>query len=436
MGQALAETRLVERPGRPAGLLFCVVLMLIVAPLGWAMFYAVFARFPGQDWVVFHTAAQRFFAGDLGLLLEPHRFTAEINRSHAAWLGAPLEFHPWVDPPPSLLLFLPFGLLPYMVSYWSFLALSAAAMVSALWPWAPTARRRALLFAGVALSPFTAFNIGAGQLGFMITALLVGGVWLMPRRPVLAGLLFSLVALKPTFGLMIPVALLAGRHWRALVSCTAGVIVLCTASVLAFGLDLWGGWFGFVAGFDPRFAGVVDALHRFDQSVFTSLHTLGAAPGMANAAQIGAVLLGVGCVWVAFARPMTRQSRLVVLLCAAMLAGPHVAGYDAVMLAVASTLVLLDVERGQAGASMLWLGTAVWLSAAITPPALIAVLGQPWLTALSACMPLLTAALMIAVLLQALSPTILDAALLPLSSSALAAAKPAGSARAAMLSAR
>ncbi len=405
MGQALAGTLPTERPGRPAGLRFCVVSMLIVAPLGWAMFYAVFARFPGQDWVVFHTAAQRFLAGDLSLLLEPHRFTAEINRSHAAWLGAPLEFHPWVDPPPSLLLFLPFGLLPYMVSYCLFLTFSATAMVAALWPWAPAAPSRALLFAGVGLSPFTAFNIGAGQLGFMITALLAGGVWLMPRRPVLAGLLFSLVALKPTFGLMIPFALLAGRHWRAMVSCTAGVIVLCVASVLAFGLDLWRGWFGFVAGFDPRFAGVVEALHRFDQSVFTSLDTLGAPHGMANAAQIGAMLLGASGVWVAFAWPLAWRSRVVVLLCAAMLAGPHVAGYDAVMLALASTLVLIDVHRDEAGSSRLWLATGVWLSAAITPPALIAVLGQPWLTALSACMPLLTAALMIDVLRHAWPPS-------------------------------
>ena len=374
--------------------------MLFAAPLGWAMFYAVFAHFPGQDWVVFHTAAQRFFAGDVGLLLEPHRFTAEINRSHAAWLGAPLDFHPWVYPPPALLLFLPFGLLPYMLSYWSFLALSAAGMVAALWPWAASPRDRALLLLGVALSPFTAFNIGAGQLGFMLTALFAGAVWLLPKRPVIAGLLFSLVVLKPTFGLMIPFALVAGRHWRALVSCSAGVFALCAASTLAFGPGLWRGWFGFVGGADPRFAGVVDALHRFDQSVFTSLHILGASHAKANLAQVAAALFSALCVSLAFARPNTWQSRLVILLSAAMLAGPHVAGYDAVMLAAATTLVLLDARRGQAAASMLCLATIVWLSAAITPPALIALLGQRWLTTLSACMPLLTAALMAETLRQ------------------------------------
>lgn len=374
-----------------------LLVMLALAPLGWAMFYTVFRTVPGQDWVVFHTAAELYFAGDLGLLLDPHAFTAEMNRSHATWL-APIAFHPWLNPPPALLLFLPFGLLRYDVAYVLFLVLTAALMIAALRPWCATPGRRALLVAIVLASPATAFNIGAGQLGFLLTAILACGLYLLPRKPALAGLVLGMLVVKPTFGLMIPVALVAGRHWRAFATCTAAVVAASAASLLLFGPSLWRGWFAFVAGGDPRFHGVIDALHRFDQSVFTSLGTLGVNSHSANVCQAGAALIGAACVATAFARATPPTNRLVVLLCAAMLASPHVAGYDGVMLALAATLTLLEgLDRPYLPAE-LPIAATVWLSAIITPPALIALLSQPWLTALSAAMPLATLALAVSAL--------------------------------------
>ena len=46
-------------------------------------------------------------------------------------------------------------------------------------------------------------------------ALFGGGLSLLERRPLLAGGLLGLLIYKPQLGLLIPVALLAGRHWRA-----------------------------------------------------------------------------------------------------------------------------------------------------------------------------------------------------------------------------
>ena len=37
----------------------------------------------------------------------------------------------------------------------------------------------------------------------------------LDRRPVLAGILFGLLAYKPQFGLMIPLVLIATQRWRA-----------------------------------------------------------------------------------------------------------------------------------------------------------------------------------------------------------------------------
>ncbi len=63
----------------------------------------------------------------------------------------------------------------------------------------------------------TAENLFYGQGAFLIALLLGGGLLLVDRHPFLAGLLFSLlINYKPHLGLLIPVALLAGRRWQAL----------------------------------------------------------------------------------------------------------------------------------------------------------------------------------------------------------------------------
>jgi hypothetical protein len=58
-------------------------------------------------------------------------------------------------------------------------------------------------------------NAVGGQNNTWTAALFGGGLSLLERRPLLAGGLLGLLIYKPQFGLLIPVALLAGRHWRA-----------------------------------------------------------------------------------------------------------------------------------------------------------------------------------------------------------------------------
>ena len=44
---------------------------------------------------------------------------------------------------------------------------------------------------------------------------------------------------KPHLGLLIPVALLAGRQWRAIAGAITSAGALLLASVLLFGPDIW-----------------------------------------------------------------------------------------------------------------------------------------------------------------------------------------------------
>jgi hypothetical protein len=54
-----------------------------------------------------------------------------------------------------------------------------------------------------------------GQNSTWTPGLFGGGLSLLERRPLLAGGLLGLLIYKLQLGLLIPVALLAGRHWRA-----------------------------------------------------------------------------------------------------------------------------------------------------------------------------------------------------------------------------
>ena len=66
------------------------------------------------------------------------------------------------------------------------------------------------------LAPASLINLLYGQNGFLTAALLVGGIRLAPSRPLSGGVLLGLLAYKPQFGLVVVVALVAARLWRAI----------------------------------------------------------------------------------------------------------------------------------------------------------------------------------------------------------------------------
>jgi hypothetical protein len=71
-------------------------------------------------------------------------------------------------------------------------------------------------------------------------ALFGGALYLLPRRPLLAGILFGLLTFKPQIGLLIPFILIAGRNWQTIFSAGATLAALMALSALLFGQDIWG----------------------------------------------------------------------------------------------------------------------------------------------------------------------------------------------------
>jgi hypothetical protein len=320
------------------------VVALLSGLYGWALLAAtagghdgaIGPRFnaPGADWVIFLAAARAFFTHDLAHIYDQLWITQAVNSQFAHWLSGPEPFPLFPYPPVYLLLILPFALLPVAVS----LALSQLAPFAALaWALRRFAPDRSYLYflAGALLAPAASNNVLAGSNAVLVAALIVGGIALLNSRPLAAGALLGLMIFKPQFFPLLPVALIAARQGRAFAALCASAVAFTLLSVIVFGPMLWLDWIAVylhpqhVAGMNAT-----DWGHKWDESVSTCAALLGAPRWVALGAQALAGLIGLAAVWRAFA--VGHPARLAMLLCATLLASPHVSSYDLILLAVAA----------------------------------------------------------------------------------------------------
>jgi hypothetical protein len=189
---------------------------------------------------------------------------------------------------------------------------------------------RPLALALLVLAPATLINGLSGQNGFLTACLLIGGILLLDRRPVLAGILFGLLTYKPHLGVAVPFVLLALGAWRTIAAATTTAILLIAASVALFGLDAWRSYFQVTAGLQVR---VLEHFSDFGPLMVTSVmvsvaRTFGVSLQAGLAAQIAAAVpVIVLAVW-AVRQTSDPARRAFVLVTATLLATPYAMVYD------------------------------------------------------------------------------------------------------------
>jgi alpha-1,2-mannosyltransferase len=158
------------------------------------------------------------------------------NQFLSEYIGvADMHKYVWSYPPHVLLFLWPLGLLPYFPAFvlWTlggFALFLYAAGVGGV-------ERKHLLF--VAVAPAVAINVFIGQNGFFMAALLISGLALLDRRPVLSGVLFGILTVKPQLGLLLPVVLLVSGRWRTIASAVITTVVLIAATTWLWGPEIW-----------------------------------------------------------------------------------------------------------------------------------------------------------------------------------------------------
>jgi len=275
-----------------------------------------------MDFVSYWAAAQLAVAGH-----PAGAYDVALHRN--VELGA-IALHgtlPFAYPPCFLLALVPFGLLSYPVAAFDWVLLSFAAYCAAMRRWAPGMPWLALSF------PPLLVNVITGQAGLIIAALFIGGMKLLPRRPLLAGILLGLLVVKPQLGLVLPLALLAGREWRAIAGAAASSIGMVLLSILIFGWAPYQAWLG-NADFIASIAGEGRAGWHRMASVYGALRMTGMeslAAWIIHAA-VGLAAAATAClVWF---RKADLGARAGALAAATALASPYLFVYDTMILVV------------------------------------------------------------------------------------------------------
>jgi alpha-1,2-mannosyltransferase len=323
----------------------------------------------GTDWMVFYGGARWFFAGNLGALFDGERFTAYLNDAFSGWLSTPTPFRPWVYPPTYLLAMLPFGALPFAASYVAFQLASAALLIVALWSSAERPAARPVVLAAALAGPAAAINAGMGQNGFLTAALLVGGFRMLPNRPVLGGAILGMLTMKPQFWLLVPVALVGAREWRALLWSFLAAGGLALASLAVFGIDCWRHWLDLAQGSyaDPH-GRWVELGRMWGDSIYACVISAGLPKTAADAAQTAGALLAAGFVYGAFRLRSAGDQRIAVVLACTILAAPHSSLADTVLLATAVALWSGEAASASATLAKWTLALALWLAPLFNPP--------------------------------------------------------------------
>jgi hypothetical protein len=325
-----------RRPGVLARALIVVLAVCALLPLG---FVARLVLYPD---VLFPDFFGLWSFGRFVLTHHPASvYDDVVLHDFQASFGLPPDAsYSFLYPPPVLLVLAAFGALPYGVARIAWLVLTFAAYAAALTAW----RWPRVVAALLVLAPASAVSFLVGQNGFLVGALMLGGVRLLRPRPLLAGALLAGVGIKPQLAPLIPFALLFGGHWRALVGAALMAVVLVLATSLAFGMDAWADWLDTLGG--HRIAAGRDVLLQMMPTVTSAVLLLGGASRLALLAQAAGVAAALLALWRVRRRDDTEARA--VLPVATLLATPYAFHYDLPMV-TGAVLAVIAARMAAAG---------------------------------------------------------------------------------------
>jgi arabinofuranan 3-O-arabinosyltransferase len=258
----------------------------------------------------------------------------------AAGLGLP-PYSLLSYPPTFTFILVPLAMLPYLAAFltWESVTLICCIIVAYL-----IVRRQPAVSLMLA-SPFAAWNFLIGQNGFLTASLLGASLLFLERRPVLAGVFIGCLTYKPQFGILLPVALIAARQWRACVSAAVTAILLVAASAAAFGVD---GWVAFPRALFAQGSGTMFASPDWGfllQSVYGLILVLHGGATLAWLVQ-GAAAAGVGViVWLVWRSPVRYALKAATLSAAGLIATPYAFAYDLAAIAIPVAFLATDQIR-------------------------------------------------------------------------------------------
>jgi hypothetical protein len=196
---------------------------------------------------VLHFTLKRAFEGDFAV----YYIFARVGIVHGwgalydyaamrqEWLALGSAFlYPPLYPPPLAWFVAPFAALPFAAGYALWNVLLVASLLVTWWLTVPPSSRMVRLghLAFAVALPSVAFGLLLGQVVIVVAAAVSISWWLLRHnRPFAAGLVLSLIALKPQLALMVPLALLVAGQRRAFLGWVAGSLLMLGAALATIG---------------------------------------------------------------------------------------------------------------------------------------------------------------------------------------------------------
>jgi alpha-1,2-mannosyltransferase len=305
------------------------------------------------DFLNFWSAAKLTLAGHVTDLFDLHLFHAAQERlighafatRHIMSAGHVLvtDWLPynWSYPPHLLPWIMGLGFLSYPWAFVVWLAITFALYALAVVSGRPKPWPLLLL---LLVAPASLVNIALGHIGFLVAAFLVGGLRLLDKRPILAGILFGCLTVKPQLGLLVPIALFANKSWTtiAVAAITTGLLVAVTIALL--GSDSWLLYWEKTRLIQRNILEGTILRSQF-VTAFIMMRAVMAPVKVAYAVNALFAIYAVKCVIQAFSRNVAADRKSAVLLTAALLATPYGCDYD--MTIVSAAIVSILAARSQ-----------------------------------------------------------------------------------------
>lgn len=315
--------------------LILIVIILALSYVFFAKYISFFSttRFNNNDFFVFWSAARYLQHGALAGAYDPTTFYA-FQRSVGGDVPTGL---PFVYPPHAALMFLPFAHLSIYPASVVWDVLSLGVYLAGGWY---LFKPRALLLAAL-IAPSTVTNLMFGQTGLLTGGLTMLGFSLLKRSPVLSGVAFGLLSIKPQLAaLPLLVVLLSGNR-EAAKAAIVTILLLMLASLAVFHPGDWSTWLETVTGFSTQFSGS-NWHYQHGVTVYLTLLDLGLDRHAAIAIQ-GVVSLLVLWQVISIMRRDSGPLAIMIALIGVFLATPYAMIYD---LPVISTVCLMIMAEG------------------------------------------------------------------------------------------
>lgn len=298
----------------------------------------------GDDFLNMWASSKLLLQGNIQDIFNPELYNQQLKflTSHPDY---PLHLFSY---PPHLLLFTSgLGIFSYFqaLMIWSFLGIISLALLlrclHVKWSW------------GVVLmtSPVVIANLIMGQNGLFTGVLLYAGLALSSKRPVLAGIFFALLTIKPQLGVLIPLVLIVTRNWKCFLSATMGTMSLIGISIGILGWEAWHGYFFETLAFQKRYlleSTGVSTYYQFMmpgiyansfliveplKTMFVVLHTVIAVPVLYKTLQT-----------VKNDKALTEKTILGICIASALIS-PYFFNYDMMAIMLALMLYMIQLSR-------------------------------------------------------------------------------------------